>query len=181
MDKQYKKISFYGGQSIENAVRKLLEYKAKGILACGEFNDTILYSDTVTLENAYISITGRTKAECERKHQEWLDNYNKQEEEHKAQIPALTEKWREKGKSILTEEKWEFWDEIVPIRLGDLYHGMELGCCLEIVQLLNNGGSLEDAKEMIGNQSHSGMSYGLVCTMVKEFCERGEEFVKYVK
>lgn len=34
---------------------------------------------------------------------------------------------------------------------------------------------------MIGNQSHSGMSYNLVCTMVKEFCERGEEFVKYVK
>ena len=181
MEKQYHQVSFYPGQSIESAVCQLLASQVKGILVCGDFNGVILYSDTVTLDSAYQSIIGKTKAEYDRKYQEWLDNYNKQEQEHKEQIPALTKEWREKGKSILTEDKWEFWDEIVPIRLGDLYQGMELGCCLEIVQLLNNGGSLEDAKEMIGNQSHSGMSYSLVCTMVKEFCERGEEFVKYVR
>jgi len=84
-----------------------------------------------------------------------------------------------KGREILTEDKWDYWDQIVPVRLGDLYHGMELGCCLNIVEILNNGGTLDEAKAEIQNQSHSGMSYGLVCSMVKEFCERGKEFVSY--
>ena len=51
----------------------------------------------------------------------------------------------------------------------------------DIVKLLNNGGTLDEAKEMIYEQSHSGMSYGLVCSMVREFCDRGNEFVEYVK
>ena len=37
------------------------------------------------------------------------------------------------------------------------------------------------AKKEIENQNHSGMSFGLVCAMVKEFCSRGQEFVEYVK
>ena len=69
----------------------------------------------------------------------------------------------------------------VPIRLDDLYHGMELGCCLDIVKELNAGCSLDVAKKIIEDQGHSGMSFGLVCSMVKSFCERGSEFVNYVQ
>ena len=34
----------------------------------------------------------------------------------------------------------------------------ELGCCLDIVKILNNGGLLEEAKQEIEKQGHSGMS-----------------------
>ena len=74
MNKQYEEIEFWAGNDVEHAVDKLLEYKNKGKLACGSFNGTMLYSDTVTMDGAYIEITGKTKAELDKSHQEWLDN-----------------------------------------------------------------------------------------------------------
>jgi len=105
----------------------------------------------------------------------------KKKREFKENIPFLSKEWMQKGREILTEDKWEYWDKIVPIRLDDLYHGMELGCCLDIIKILNNNGTFDEAKEMIESQDHSGMSFSLVCTMVKEFCDRGQEFLEYVR
>lgn len=178
--KDYKEIGLYGGCTIEQAVKTLEDYKDKGILACCDFNGVVLYSDVVELDDAYKQITGKTKAEHDKSLEDWRSDYDKKEKEFKATIPELTKMWIEKGKDILSEDKWDYWAEIVPIRLGDLYQGMELGCCLDIVKILNNGGTLEGAKEKINSQGHSGMSFGLVCTMVREFCERGEEFAQYI-
>lgn len=181
MIKNYKEIEFCCGNPIEDAVRELLNYKNKGILACGSFNGTVLYSDTVTLDNAYQNIIGKTKAEFDKSQQEWRENYDKEQKEFKESIPSLSKEWMKKGREILTEDKWEYWDKIVPIRLGDLYHGMELGCCLDIVKILNDNGTFDEAKEKIESQGHSGMSFGLVCGMVREFCSKGNEFVEYIR
>lgn len=181
MNKEYTTINFTLGNSIEDAVNELLAYKEKGILACGEFNKHILYSDTVTMDGAYKEITGKTKAEFDKAQKERIDNYQKEEKEHKEIIPKLTEMWIERGKEVLTEDNWEYWSEIVPIRLNDMYRGMELKCCLDIVELLNDNCTLEEAKKEIESQDHSGMSHSLVCAMVKEFCERGTEFVEYAR
>lgn len=180
MENKYLKINFSWGNTIESAVHQLLEYKKNGVLACGEFNGATLYSDTVTMDGAYKEIIGKTKAEFDESQRKWREESEKREVEFKNSIPSLTEEWKAKGRKVLDQDKWDYWDEIVPIRLGDLYHGMELGCCLNIVKILNENGSLEDAKKEIENQGHSGMSFGLVRTMVKEFCARGEEFSKYL-
>ncbi|CAI3534794.1 MULTISPECIES: hypothetical protein [Clostridium] len=178
---KYKKIELLVGNTIEDAVNELLDYREKGELACCDFNGHTLYSDTVTMDDAYKEIIGKTKYEFDKAQQEMRDNFKRQDKEHKEQIPLLTKVWMEKGREILTEDKWELWDKIVPIRLNDLYQGMELGCCLDIVKILNNNGTLDEAKGEIESQDHSGMSFGLVCSMVKEFCNRGKEFVNYVK
>lgn len=90
------------------------------------------------------------------------------------------ETWIKKGHDILDEKYWELWDKCVPIRIKDLYNGMELGCCLDIVQELNAGCSMEEAKKIIDSQDHSGMSFCLVVSMVHDFCDRGNEFKDYV-
>jgi len=181
MNKNYKTVNFSLGSDIEDAVKQLLNCRTNGILACGNFNGTTLYSDTVSMDEAYLSIVGKTKAELDKSHQEWRDNYNKEQREFKERIPSLSEEWMKKGRELLAERKLELWDKIVPIRLGDLYHGMELGNCLDIVKILNDNGTLDEAKEKIESQNHSGMSYGLVCSMVREFCDRGQEFAEYVR
>lgn len=181
MNKNYDKVDFFAGNTVEEAVNELLNYKQQGRLVCGEFNGVVLYSDTVTMDSAYKQITGKTKSEFDKSQQEWKDNYDRQKKEHEDNIPSLTKEWIKKGREVLSEDKWDYWGEIVPIRLSDLYQGMELGACLEIVKILNSGGSLDEAKTEIENQGHSGMSFGLVCAMVKEFSERGNEFVDYVR
>jgi hypothetical protein len=181
MDKNYKEIDFSCGCNIERAVNTLLSHRNKGELVYGTFNGTKLYSDTVTLDGAFKEITGKTKLEFDRSQQEWRDNYDREQKEHQERIPELSKEWIEKGREILAENYLIKWDDIVPARLSDLYKGMELGCCLDIVKVLNNNVTLDEAKAVINSQDHSGMSYGLVRVMVREFCDRGQEFYDYVK
>jgi len=177
MKKKYRKIEFgFGG--IESAVEEL---KSHNDLVCGSFNGTILYSDIDDLDSAYVKIMGKSKAECEADNKKWHEEYEESKRKHKEAIPELTKQWIEKGNTILDKKYHELWVKCVPIRLGDLYEGMELGNCLDIVDKLNKGCELNEAKDIIENQGHSGMSFSLVCSMVKSFCDRGQEFVLYVK
>ena len=181
MKKNYTKIEFPCGCILEQAVMELLEYKEHGALVCGDFNGHTLYSDTVTIEGAYLEVVGVTKEEFDRQQEEARQRWTREEEEHKARIPDLTKEWIAKGHLILDEKYWEKWDECVPVRLNDLYKGMELKDCLEIVKALNDECNLDEAKEIIYKQGHSGMSFGLVRAMVQAFCDRGNEFAEYVK
>jgi hypothetical protein len=63
LDKKYVKIEFTPGNTIEQAVNELLSYKQHGKLAYGEFNGVTLHSDTVTMDSAYKTIVGKSKAE----------------------------------------------------------------------------------------------------------------------
>lgn len=63
MSKDYLKVNFTLGDTIEDAVIQLSEHKEEGQLACGQFNGVTLYSDTVTMDEAYKEITGMTKAD----------------------------------------------------------------------------------------------------------------------
>jgi hypothetical protein len=177
----YKKIEFMCGETIEDAVNLLLKHKEKGQYVCGEFNGKTLYSDTVTIDSAYIQITGKTKKEFDNRIKKENEEHERRKKEYIAKILKLTKEWIEIGKNILDKKYLKYWEECVPIRLNDLYRGMELGCCLEIVKALNENNSFEFAKELLDKQGHSGMSFGLMCSMISSFCDKGNGFVEFVK
>lgn len=180
MEMNYRKVELYYGCNIETAVAILLKHKENGELVSADFNGHMLYSDNVTLDSAYLEITGKTKAEWDKEREQARTRKIREDEEHKAMIPELSKEWIDKGHKILDEKYWSEWDKCVPIRLGNLYRGMELKSCLDIIEPLNNGCSLDAAKEIIDNQDHSGMSFCLVREMVKAFCDRGQEFAEFV-
>jgi hypothetical protein len=180
MKKKYKKVEFFFG-NIEDAVEELKNFHKKGEKVYIEFNGEKLYSDIDDLDSAYKKITGKTKSEFDEAAKIRQEEYKEKQRKHKEAIPELTKEWIAKGEEILDKKYLQLWNECVPIRLGDLYQGMELGMCLDIVKELNNGCELQKAKEIIESQGHSGMSFGLVCSMVKSFCNRGEEFVNYAR
>lgn len=173
----YKQIEFRAGESVESAVKKLKSYNEP---VCGLFNGKMLYSDE-NVDDAYKKVTGKTKTEFDKEMQEEHLQREKEEREHKEAIPKLTVEYIEKAEKILDKKYLLDWAKCVPTRLNDLYRGMELDACLEIIEKLNKGCDLKVAKDIIDNQGHSGMSYGLVRLMVQNFCDRGEEFAKYVK
>lgn len=177
MEKKYRKIEF-GFGNIESAVKELKSHKD---LVCGTFNEQVLYSDIDDMDSAYKKVTGKTKYEFDEAERKRQEEYDREKREHEEAIPKLTKEWIEKGNAILDEKHHKTWAKCVPIRLSDLYRGMELGNCLEIVEQLNKGKEFEEVKPLIKNQGHSGMSFGLVCSMVKEFCDRGSDFVIYVR
>ena len=101
----------------------------------------------------------------------------RREEEHKKKIPELTKYWIKEGHKVLSQNKWDEWDKCVPIRLGDLYEGMELGQCLDIIKTVKDN-SIVAGIEVMKNQGHSGMSWGLMKSMIYTFCDCGNEFVE---
>ena len=151
MDEEYYKLDYCG--NLENAVYKLQDWnnKYKNRKACIMFNGYKLCSDTVTMDSAYVEVLGKTKAEFDAEKRKQREEWKRHEEEHRFAIPVLTKKWIEEGHKVLPEDKWSEWDRIVPIRLSDLYEGMELGQCLEIINILNTG-NFEKAKEIMENQ-----------------------------
>ena len=157
------------------------QHKERGELVYGEFNAQKLYSDKDDLDSAYVKITGKTKAEFDEAERIRHEEYEEQQRKHKEAIPKLTKEWIEKGNAILDEKYHEKWAKCVPVRLDDLYQGMELGATLDIVKELNAGCELDVAKGIMEGQGHSGMSFGLVCLMIKSFCDRGSEFVNYAR
>ena len=181
METNYRKIEFGAGDSIERAMKDLARFKERGELVYGEFNGQKLYSDIDDVDSAYKKITGKTKAEFDVERKAENDRYKEEQRKHKEAIPELTKEWIEKGNAILDKKYHETWAKCVPIRLDDLYQGMELGATLDIVKELNAGCEPQKAKEIIREQGHSGMSFGLVCSMVKAFCDRGQEFVSFAR
>ena len=179
----YEDIIIHAGATIDYAVQVLEECRNKGELVRITFNGIKLHSDEIfTVDEGYLKVLGMTKEEHENRVERYIDESRKRRQEHKNNIPALTKYYEQRGREILPESKWKDWNQIVPIRLGDLYQGMELGNCLDIVKLLNEGGTLDEAREEIYSQGHSGMSFSLVCYMVEEFADgdRGKVFRKYV-
>ena len=179
-EKNYKEVEF-GFINIAKAIEILKPYKQSGELVFGEFNGEKLYSDIDDLDSAYLKITGKNKVDFDIEQKRWYDELQEKKRKHQEAIPQLTIEWIEKGNVILDEEYRELWAKCVPIRLADLYEGFELEACLDIVLELNNKCTLDEAKAIIETQGHSGMSFGLVCSMVSSFCDRGSEFVTYVK
>ena len=181
MIKRYKEIQLELGGNIDSAMKLLNEYKSKNELVFINFNGQELYSDIDDLDSAYVKVTGKTKEQFDEYQRLRYEKYEEEKRKHEESIPELTKEWINKGNEILDKEYHELWNECVPIRLSDLYRGMELGACLDIVKELNNNCSLDEAKAIIDNQGHSGMSYSLVRSMVKAFCKRGNEFLNYTK
>ena len=177
MEKNYRKIEF-GFGDINSAMEEL---KSPKDLVCGSFNGRMLYSDVDDIDTAYKKITGKTKSEFDAEREKEHLEYEERKRKHKESIPELTKEWIEKGNEILDEKYRETWAKCVPIRLDDLYEGMELKSTLDIVKKLNAGCELKTAKEIIEGQGHSGMSFRLVCSMVKSFCDRGAEFASYAR
>ena len=180
-----REVEFYPGQDINDAWKSLLEESIKtGEVCYGKFNDTEIRS-TDSLDDAYMKIMGKTKAEYEKEMQDWRDEWDRHKEEHKSRIPELSEVYKKAARGVIREDQYEYWDKIVPIRLGDLYEGMELGSTLDLCKIMRDESlsydeRLRKAYDEFNNQGHSGMSAGLVASMLRTFCPDGEDLADAV-
>jgi hypothetical protein len=180
-----KEIEILPGDNITSAWKTLLRESANCEDTCHcTFNGTDIYS-TDTLDEAYKKVTGKTKAECDKARQEWKDEYERHKEEHKTHIPELTKKYCDEARGLILEDEYDYWDKIVPIRLGDLYEGMELGATLDLCRIMRDKNltydkRLRKAYDTFMNQGHSGMSAGLVASMLRRFCPDGNDLADAV-
>lgn len=96
----YLKLDPLAGSTIDEVVKELENYNSQGKKVYVSFNGTPLYSDSVTLDSAYMAIMEKTKDDFTKEMEQIQQNLLKQEMEFKQRIPELTEEWKAKeGKS----------------------------------------------------------------------------------
>lgn len=171
-----REIKLSAGSNLESAVYTLLAAKARGESVYCEFNGHKLYSDTVSMDSAYMEVTGQTKADFDKAQEEWRQNYEREEKIAKQKAQDNIPNWIEKGQTLIFPERYAEWEKCVVARAGDLYHGLELDSALEIMQALENGATMEEASKMLDGQGHSGMSASLVRNIIFTFSSKGPEF-----
>lgn len=180
-----KEIEFYAGDTIDTAWKKLLRESADCCDTCfGMFNDKEIRS-TDTLDEAYVKVLGKTKAEFDDAVRKEREEYERKKKEHEDNIPNLVPEYCEKARGVILEDQYEFWDKIVPIRLGDLYRGMELDATLDLCKIMRDESvgydeRIRKAYDTFMGQGHSGMSASLVASMLKAFCPDGEDLADAV-
>lgn len=88
------------------------------------------------------------------------------------------EKWIEEGKKYIYPQRLDEWKKCVEIRANDLYEGDELQNALDIMKVLEEGGSLQEAHDVLYNFGHSGTSYFMTISILLSFAKKGPEFVQ---
>ena len=174
------RIEFSAGQSIESAYKDLQEYAP----AYGDFNDHTIYSFE-TLDEIFQKIVGMTKDEYYKYAKEQEEKRQQELKTYKERIPELTTYYKDKARGIIPENKLKYWDRIVPIRLDDMYRGMELDCWLELIKILNDDKKPKEKRlkkccKLFYKQGHSGMSGFLVLAGLKELHPLGYEVAAYI-
>lgn len=175
-----KEIGLFAGADLDMAIEILKKEAEQASEPCFcKFNGEILYS-TDTVDESYMNVLGKTKAEFEEEQRKRKEEHDRAEREHQARIPQLTEKYRNEARGLVLDSELEYWDEIVPIRLGDLYHGMELQQVLDCCKIMRDeslvyAARLEKAYDVFMAAGHSGASANLTMSMLARFCPHGNE------
>ena len=164
------------GYCLKDVVSELLWNKQQGKEVCCEFNGVTLMSSDVTLDSAYLAVTGMTYAEYQENEKRHIEKRKQEEEEYKKSIPNIKKQYLVDSLYLINPDQIDEWVKVVDARLSDLYKGFDLASAIEIMKALNGGASIKEAKKIIDNQDHSGMSYGVVRLIVKQFSPRGQEF-----
>ena len=180
--KVMEEIELYAGCSIENAYNEL---HSRNEECFARFNGHILTSDD-TLDIMYVKVTGKTKAQFDRKQKKRAEDYRCKENEFKKKIPELTEQYIKEAKGVIVSDKLDYWKKIVPIRLSDLYHGMELDQILTISRIMGDEETdfedrMRKSYKIFNNAGHSFMSASLTMAMLRTFCPYGNEIADAIK
>lgn len=178
-------VELYAGMNIDVAYVKLKEEAEKTNEVCfAMFNGKQLLS-TDTIDEAYMKTTGKTKAEFDEARRKCWEDYQRKQAEYEEKIPKLTEHYRKAARGIIAESDLKEWDEVVPISLGDIDHGMELTETLETCKIMCDESvdydeRLHKAYNRFMDAGHSGRSAAITASMYKRFCPHGEDIADAV-
>ena len=88
--------------------------------------------------------------------------------------------WIKRGKAIIYPEKNIRWERCVIRNANDLYNNKELNSALEIMEAIEEGASMEEAKIILDSKNYSRGPKTLVRNIVFLFSNKGPEFMETV-
>lgn len=137
-----------------------------------------LYSMFDDEDSCYKKIRGLTKEEFEKKEAKELEDLRKKWAKEKQEAEAKIPEYISRGKKIIYKENYEEWENCVKARVKGLYNGEDVEKALNVMEALEEGKSLEEAKEIFAEYEESGSSASIILRIVTVFSKKGPEFCR---
>lgn len=167
--------------NLEDVGELLKKYREQGENVYVEFNGHKLYALLDDEDSCYQKVVGMSKKDFKKEqarlHKEMEEKRIAEEKKAEEKIPE----WIERGKKFIYPQQEEMWKYCVDVRAHDLYHGNDLENALDIMECLDNGGTIEEANKILDDENHSGTSYAMALSIVLSFSKRGPEFYRAVR
>ena len=173
-------FGFYTIDTMHTAIHELkTDYPDRKFFA--NFNGFLFLTDDedLTIDFMYKTITGKTKAERSKEYLEFERKQVERERERKRFMGKRISDLIKTGIEVLDKEHWEEWIDLVPMRVFDLYNGMDLEWFLLLHDRLTDS-TFEYCKAIFDKQDHSGLSASAVFMLLEKFTPNGKEFVKFL-
>lgn len=162
--------------NFEETVQALINYRKMNKIVYCVFNDDVLTSEGITEDKAYRQVYGCSK-----------EDYLKRRaaEEKRARMEAVREEikalsniphWIEEGKKYIYPERYDDWEECVLNCAKGTYQGYDLNLAITIMEMLNNGASLEDAFEYYKLKDEEGEPVLMARLIIYNFAKQGPDF-----
>ncbi len=162
--------------TLELTVKALLKAKDEGRKVFCHFNDTILKSDTVTMDDAFLEVLGITKSQYDKEQREFNNNFEKmvlqERRESLKKIPELIER----GKAYIFPEKLEEWKNCVIDTCDGPFDYSIVEQALDIMDALEKGAQRDELIGMLREQGHNDATAILLRRIVLNFSKRGPDF-----
>ena len=172
----------YAKRTIDDTVKMLLEYQQKGEDVYCEFNGHILHSNDITVDKAYLEITGETKEEFEKGKQEILEKAREKSNNYLSKKEENANRWYIQGKNYIYPERDREWLEFCQVEAEDIVYGDSIiEYVLDLMrQLATNNNIYWIADNFNKDENMSGIAAIIIESMVLKFSKKGVEFAKLV-
>ena len=174
----YVEITASFGDNLEDVVNDLLGLKEQGIKAFCEFSGVVLDSETVTMDSAFLMITGRTKKE--------IELIAKKKEQERILLDAIDKipKQIKRGRNHIYPNHFQEWVKDVATGAIGPSKGKVIDNVLDILEAIDSKRSMGDIVNIYENQEYKtngSWNRNLVRTYVMKYSKNGFPFYEATK
>lgn len=164
--------------NVYDLVEILENAKVTGYNICVQFKGKTFYSMLDDEESCYQKLYGMSKKEYLIERDKMMGRYDYEEERKLAEAEAKIPSWVERGNKFIYPQLVDEWKKIVNERAHDTWHGFDIESALDVMELLDKGGSVKQADDLIYSAGHSSNSVTYTIDMILNFSKRGLEFIE---
>lgn len=165
-------------QDMYDLVEALQMIEKSGMNLYVEYKGKKFYALFDNEESCYQKLFGMSKKEYLVERDKKMGRYDYDEERKIAEAEAKIPSWVERGNKFIYPQLVDEWKKIVNERAHDTWHGFDIESALDVMELLDKGGSVKQADDLIYSAGHSSNSVTYTIDMILNFSKRGLEFIE---
>ena len=166
---------------LDNAIQILNEFKNEGKNVYINFNNQKLYSLLDDENSCYVKVLKMSKQDFEEEFKKESEKFKKKEEKGKQLAESKESEWIERGKKLIYPQVEKDWINLVQSCVHDSgYFLTLLDNVLDVMECLDNGGTIEKANQILESINHSASSYSSALNIIGCYSKRGPEFYRAV-